>query len=257
MVHPRVTRKWVLAIAAAIVLAASPSSAEPPKGAQPPIEVKAVGPKGRSLAQKNRDFVEHLYRDLLGRQVDPTGLATFTRMLGEGVSRAQVAEAILASDEYRGAVIQDLYTRLLHRQADPNGLQAWRAFLANGGTAEQVTVTITGSQEYAQRAGSTSAAFVDQLYTDLLGRVADPQGRQAFVALLAQGASHATVAQTIVASAEYARVSIESMYRRFLHRATDPGGLAAFTPLVQRGQVRAVIVSILASTEYFERTSAA
>src|SRR5262249_59211293 len=61
----------------------------------------------------NERFVAQLYQDLLGREVEPAGLAGWSSLLDQGAARAQVALAIAHSPAYRAAPVQDLYPPLL------------------------------------------------------------------------------------------------------------------------------------------------
>jgi N-acetylneuraminic acid mutarotase len=96
----------------------------------------------------NEDFLNALYRDLLGRAIDPSGELAFSTFLANGGSRTQVAAAILSSDEYRTDLIQSYYQRFLNRAADPGGLKTFIGALQSGVSDEQVITAIVGSQEY-------------------------------------------------------------------------------------------------------------
>src|SRR5262249_27350045 len=102
----------------------------------------------------NQAFVMQLYQDLLHRPAHAGGLAYWSGLLDQGVSRAQVALDIEQSLEYRQDEVQALYAHYLHRNAGPAGLAVFTNFLAHGGTLEQVAADIVGSREYYRtRAG--------------------------------------------------------------------------------------------------------
>lgn len=64
-----------------------------------PAQRKApVSPEQRA---SNEAYVTALYRDLLGREPDADGLASHLRGLETGMSRAQIRDVFLGSDEYR------------------------------------------------------------------------------------------------------------------------------------------------------------
>src|SRR5262249_25960943 len=74
-------------------------------------------------------WVAQAYRDLLQRQADPSGLATFTNMLDQGTSYYQVALLIQTTCsgtplrcEYWEVAATNLYRTLLRREPDPQGL---------------------------------------------------------------------------------------------------------------------------------------
>ena len=152
--------------------------------AQEIVTIYANGPT------PNQSYVAALYQDLLHRDADAAGLAAWSGLLDQGVSRMQVALDIEQSPEYRQDEIQSLYTHYLLRQADPAGLAAFTNFLAQGGTLEQVAADIVGSPEYYQtRGGGTIQGFLTALYEDVLGRSIDPNGQSVFGQALAAGAT--------------------------------------------------------------------
>jgi len=56
----------------------------------------------------NQTFVAQIYRDLLHREPDPNGWATFRAALDAGVSRAQVVQVIESSTAYRQLQVQQI-----------------------------------------------------------------------------------------------------------------------------------------------------
>src|SRR5262249_662405 len=135
-----------------------------------------------TLTNANQRYVGQLYLNLLGRSADSGGLNTFVGLLDQGqATRAQVAQLITGSDEYRSILVKDAYRALLGREADPGGLNFFVGFLRSGGTVAQIKAVFLGSAEYFQnRAGGTNDGFVTALYRDVLGRAADAGGRQFF-----------------------------------------------------------------------------
>jgi Domain of unknown function (DUF4394)/Calx-beta domain/Domain of unknown function (DUF4214) len=105
----------------------------------------------------NRGWLDAVYADVLGRAIDPTGLAGWTAALNAGASRTDVAQAILASVESNTRELQQLYQALLGRAGDAFGLAAFSAALNSGVSDEIVAAIMVGSQEYFQRACGTTA----------------------------------------------------------------------------------------------------
>src|SRR5262249_54324554 len=96
-----------------------------------------------------------------------------------------------------------------------------------------------------------AAAFVAQLYEDLLHRPVDAAGLAAWTGLLAGGGSRAAVAEGILASLEYRTNQVQEQYQRLLHRPADPFGLNVFTAfLVDGGTAGQVMAQIVGSPEY-------
>ena len=121
--------------------------------------------------------VQKLYRDTLGRDGDPAGVAYWTDQIRSGArSFAQVASNFYGSDEYETGIgggtprswITDLYRKLLHRDPDQPGLDYWTA---------QVTATNRPviALHLFQSSESLRTRITDR-YLALLGRPADADG---------------------------------------------------------------------------------
>jgi hypothetical protein len=206
-----------------------------------------------TIGSQNARFVAALYRDLLGRQPDPGGLAYFTDQLDRGAAtRTQVVRQIENSLEYRIKVVRDLYRTFLGRDADPFGLNIFVGFLASGGSIMQVRAFLIGSPEYYARAGGTIGGFLSAVYRDVLGRNMDPIGAQFFGQLLLAGVSRTDVALLILTSTEGYMRLVSGMYQSYLHRAPDARGLGNFVSRLQRGaREEDIVADIMGSDEYF------
>jgi autotransporter-associated beta strand protein len=205
--------------------------------------------------------ISEFYHDLLGRPVDPSGLATFAGMLDSGTPRQTVFQIIQHSLEYKTKQVRDLYARYLRRAADDSGLTVGLAFLARGGTVEQLAAFITGSQEYFQtRGGGTSQGFLNALYQDALNRAIDGSGQTTYSQALTAGVTREQVAAVLFAGTEYQQNVVQNFYRQFLGRNADPGGLATWTGFFQQQQAtdEQILSNIVGDpgSEYFNQTSA-
>ena len=98
-------------------------------------------------------WLNSVYEHLLGRPVDPGGLAAWTGLLNSlgntPAGRAQVVADIETSPEYLGGVVNYIYEQYLHRSdaGDP-GAQHWINLLEGGATFEQVSAQVAGSPEF-------------------------------------------------------------------------------------------------------------
>ena len=216
-----------------------------------------VGSPGAAAAAASTADIARLYRELLGREVDPTGLA-----VNKGASIDTIRKSILASDEYKkkiagasapvagspgvGAdVITQLYRELLGRAPDPTGLAA-----NQGASAETIRQSILSSPEYQARAGAGApGGGIANIYQEMLGRAPDPTGIAANV-----GQSDEVIRQSIAASPEYQAQNpniggIEALYQELLGRAPDPTGIAAN----RNASEEEIRQSILNSPEYQEQ----
>lgn len=216
-------------------------------------------PGGGGAARATVSDINRLYRELLGRDADPTGLAA-----NKGASLEVIRKSIMDSAEYKaknpgaappgggGANTSDinrLYRELLGRDADPTGLAA-----NTGASAEAIRKSIINSAEYkAKNAGAAapSGGGIANLYQQMLGRAPDPTGIAANA-----GQSDEAIRESIAASPEYQARNpnlggIESLYQELLGRAPDPTGIAANRNASQE-EIRQ---SILNSPEYQQQQS--
>jgi hypothetical protein len=202
----------------------------------------------------NQQWVTQVYLDLLHRHVDAGGLATWTGLLDQGVSRLQVVQAIESSLEYRTDVVTSLYSRILQRAVDPSGLATWTTFLAQGGTAEQLQAELFGSDEYFQKTPNDNINFLSVLYGNQFGRAIDQVGALGWNQLLNSGVSRTAVALAIGRSLEADQDEVLAFYHQYLHRPADPGGLAALTSALGQGATNEQILAlVVASEEYFDQ----
>jgi len=223
------------------------------------------------ISAKAALFVQQVYRDLLNREADPSGLAFFVGVAN--VHFTNVAIGIEQSAEFRVDEVQFLYEKLLRRAADPAGLAGWTGFLNSGGTFRELEAFILGSDEYFARFGtSTNNGFVSQVYLDVLGRTVDQGGltnwSNAITTLSAQNpadydqglpafGARARVAYSVLSSQESLTDEVESYYAEFLGRAADPGGLATYVNDLLAGATEEMVVAVIVSSqEYALRATA-
>src|SRR5258707_12680895 len=118
---------------------------------------------------RSEDFVRALYRDVLERTPDASGLAFWTQRLDAGTTRPQVAESFLESVEDLGVEIDQFYTSFFRRSADAGGRLFWVNRLAAGVSTTDVATAFLTSGEYTS-AHTGAASFVNGLFMDVLGR---------------------------------------------------------------------------------------
>jgi hypothetical protein len=210
----------------------------------------------------NQRWLGEVYRDLLGRAIDPVGLANATNALNMGVSRFQIVSAIESSLEYRMKFINHLYFTLLGRVADPIGMQVsldilgGRSFLGGQPTIEQLKAMIISSDEYFAKHGSTNSNFLEGLFRDVIGRDIDNSALVALTAQLAQGASRDTVALEVLNSAQAAGLLVQRGYLTYLNRNPDAANFGGWVNLLQTGlRDEDLLAFIVASDEFFARTA--
>jgi uncharacterized protein (TIGR03118 family) len=206
-----------------------------------------------STIPSSPSFVNQVYLDLLQRPADPAGLAYFTTLQNNGVSRQEIVSRIESSPEFRTLEINSLFTRLLHRQADTVGLDFWLTQLESGRTLQQIESGIAGSLEYYKtRGGGTVNGYLSALYQDALGRAPDPTGQAGFTAALLNGVTRSQVASVVFGSDEFKSDLVGGFYASILHRPAESGGLAFWVAAMKNGvRDEDVVAGILGSAEFF------
>lgn len=107
-------------------------------------------------------FLSALYRDVLARRIDAAAESLYTQALAGGMTRADVALAVLTSIEARQDLVQALYADLLDRPAGAFEVQGFVDLLANGADDEDVIAALVGSDEYfAHVPASFASATID------------------------------------------------------------------------------------------------
>ncbi|MGN8356622.1 DUF4214 domain-containing protein [Pseudomonas sp. SMN11] len=111
----------------------------------------ATSAEAQNLDASNSEFVSSLYSNVLGREVDAGGLQGWVSALVNGTSRADVAKAIVGSEEAGNKsdsdFIDSLYQSALGRGADDAGKAHWTAQLEAGASHADVALGIVGSSE--------------------------------------------------------------------------------------------------------------
>ncbi len=105
---------------------------------------------------RNRDvgaIIRRAYKETLGREVDPSGLATYTRALQRGMSEGQLRAELAHSREGREFAARQAITRayreILRRDPDPEGLAGHlRNMLDRGWDEDRVRDALRRSDEY-------------------------------------------------------------------------------------------------------------
>jgi hypothetical protein len=206
------------------------------------------------LSTANQNEVSQAYLDLLNRPVDPAGLAYWTNQLDQGADRGNIAQQLTHSSEYfANIIIAPAYQKYLGRSPDAQGSAYWVGQMQNHGlTDERLEAGFIGSNEFYQHAGGTDKLWVDAMYTDLLGRPADPGGETYWTMQLANGAQRSDVAYGFADSLERETQRVDADYTHFLRRAADPGGVSYWVGQFAQGATNEdLIAGFIASDEYY------
>jgi len=196
-------------------------------------------------------YVKRVYRDLFNRAPDSDGLKTWKTALLSGTPRVAVANSITGSDEYRSGLIRGSYRQYLGRSAEAAGLASWLDAMRRGVTISDMESGFIASDEYVRRAGGTDAAWVRQLYRDVLGRSPSSSEVAGWVQT-SRTQGRFSVARGFLMSSEHLATVVDGYYRDILGRRLDSAGRATWVAAIQRGsRLEEIIGSIIASEEYW------
>lgn len=141
-------------------------------------------------------FVMQQYADLFNRSPDAAGLNYWANQLQSGaISQAKLIETFMAQPDFKGRYgpLVRLYTAYFQRTPDYDGLMYWygRMYPSNGSKGLVLSNT---SEAFAQSAEFISTygqlnnlQFVELVYQNVLGRMAEPEGRDYWVGRLNAG----------------------------------------------------------------------
>ena len=224
-------------------------------------EIPSTEPSEEDIAYVN-DFVTDLYNNMLGREPDAAGQENWVGQIADGnMSATEVADGFYYSPEFTAMsaemtteeYVQTLYRAILGREADPNGLADWVNRIDSGAaTREEVYQGFLGSQEFTGIAdqiddiqNTAAHAFVERLYSFVLGREGDPAGVEHWVDQLASGnMSLRDVAYGFIFSPEYVNSNtsngdyVTMLYNTILGRQPDSAGHANWTAQLDNGASR-------------------
>jgi uncharacterized delta-60 repeat protein len=211
----------------------------------------------------NQRYVAQVYRDILGREADTTGLNYFASALDNGtVSRQTLANMLVGSPEYRSIEVQNTYNQILGRTADPGALTFFSNFLASGGTLVQLRGILLSSDEFFQKNQSGpnqgNEGYVNAVFQHALGRPVDLITQAYFVFQLTTGKmSRAQFANIVASSQEAAAFRVQTDFQTYLHRSADSGATGFFGNLLLTGGLseEGLIAFIVGSSEYYADTT--
>ena len=211
----------------------------------------------------NAAFVFQQYIDFFDREPDAGEVSPWVSALDSGLSRADLIEVFMDSEEFRfeGKFITQTYLGILTRDADYTGFRGWLGALLVGLSREQIVQVFLDSGEFQSRFGSnlTNGQFVERMYNNILLRSSDPGGFNAWVGALNNGQlTKAQMALRFLDSGEFQglflsqnRVDISLLYFDMLQRDPDAGGFSYWVGVLNSGVLlTSVIDGFLNSPEY-------
>ena len=229
-----------------------------------------------------------LYKVILNRNPDPSGLKAWTNVLKSGKEQgAKVAQGFVDSDELKNrnlsddAYIRALYKAFFDREADESGLAAWKKVLNSGLSRMHVFRGFAESDEFTkicsrygiirgfadlkapmdQNEGITK--FIYRCYEVFLGRKPDEKGLNEWCECLLSGQINAKdAAYGFVMSAEFQNKGmsdtdyIKTLYRGLFDRTEDSEGLSQWKAILDRGCSRESIFYGFADSDEFRKLAA-
>jgi hypothetical protein len=212
------------------------------------------GAPGTGSLSPNARYVNELYHELLHRDAEPAALSFGAGLLDAGVSREVVARGVYDSAEHRGIQVDEYYQHYLHRAADPQGRAAGLSALLAGVSETALQAGFLASPEYMQQHAGP-AAFVNGVYTDVLGRAADAVGLVHWANVAASPGGPGAVALAILNSTEADVDLIWHDYEESLGRGPDAASANTWLAILARhlASPEQLEVALLTSNEFFAR----
>ncbi|MBK1719781.1 DUF4347 domain-containing protein [Thiocystis violacea] len=219
--------------------------------------------KDNDILGNDELFVRQLYRDLLGREAEESGLAYWGEPLQqETTTPARMVDAFMESPEFQtnSATIARFYEAALGRSPDYCGFNYWMEKAMAGDDRLAIAGGFAASAEFQQTYASLSNdAYVTALYRSTLGRDPTTEEQTEWTDALAGGAARSEPLLAVVESAEYqaastAEVSLDLLYLGLLDRAPDESGYAYWLDrILADGDSVDEIQGIMNSPEYRDR----
>ena len=134
--------------------------------------------EANAVIGKNSAFVFQQYIDFFDREPDAGEVSPWVSALDRGLSKADLIEVFMDSEEFRfeGKFITQTYLGILTRDADYAGFRGWLGALLVGLSREQIVQVFLDSGEFQSSFGSnlTNGQFVERMYNNILLRSSDP-----------------------------------------------------------------------------------
>ena len=204
------------------------------KNGRPAADVASGFVLSEELANQNlsnSEFVDRMYRTLLGREADEAGKAEWVSTLDSGCSYGYILNSFAGSQEFNNlcgsygitagtyesteprdqnsdltAFVSRMYTKALDRAYDVKGLNDWtNDYLTGAATAEKIAYGFIFSPEFVNKE-LPDENYVDVLYRTFFDREADAEGRADWLNEMADGASREDVLNGFLGSQEFANL---------------------------------------------------
>ncbi|MEZ5204296.1 MAG: DUF4214 domain-containing protein [Acidimicrobiales bacterium] len=210
-------------------------------------------------------LVTQQYRDILKREPTTSDLTYWTARVGQTWTPGQFVANLMVSNEADNRVhaVTRLYRAYFLRNPDHNGLTYWLNRRGEGRTITSISNSFAASSEFKNRYGTlSSAAFVDRVYRNVLGRAADAGGLTYWTTRIDGGTSRGQVMANFSQSSEYLRKTNDAIwvigtYEALLQRAPDAAAFDLFVSSLANDQTTLTSIAswVYATDEYRARFS--
>jgi hypothetical protein len=184
--------------------------------ARPPLAFAQTTGLGR--------YVNHVYDDFTGGP-PPAGtiVSGYQRQLDFGgpTGRRMVAAGPVHSGHWLGGIVDDLYQSILGRAPSAAARADRINYLARGGSVDTLAMSFYATDEYVARVGGTPTAFVNSLYTNILGASPNP-ARVPYWAGQVTSRGRAYVIRAFYTSMDGRRLRASTLYTWLLHKTPTP-----------------------------------
>ena len=244
-----------------------------------PGSVEAI--EARDVNYAATAYVYRLYSIVLNREPERQGLNDQCQGLLNGMGAGQIAQGFLCSPEFslreltNEQRINQVYLAMLDRNADDTGLEFWGSYLDMGMSMNSIIAGLCTSQEFNQKCASwgvnpgsvaiTEArdanydvtAFVQRLYSLVLGREAETKGLNDNCAGLLNGLSASDVAWAFFKSEEFANYQFSNeeivtrAYEAMLDRDPDADGFADWLDRMDNGMPLYYLIAGFVNSQEF------
>jgi hypothetical protein len=200
----------------------------------------------------NAGYVQQLYRNVLGREADPAGLADWVGRLAGGATRGAILVGFSESPEFQADMADQveiirLYDLLLQRMPTTAELQNWIGFLKGFDQTETLFAQ-------ANPPISSDADYVQAVFRGFLRRDADAGTLSTFgTAMTAGTVTHGSLVETLLNSTEFNLfvAPVSRLYLAALRRVPDAPGLDNWVNYVRAGNSLQVMAEAFAASQEF------
>jgi hypothetical protein len=208
----------------------------------------------RAGENQNREFVKALYKDLQGREGDPTGVNYWVDNMNKGMSKREVAKKFLSSKEYSRKIVTKYYGWFFDRKPDQGGLKHYAEMVQkNNWTEREILIEFCVSEEFWNKSGKNPKGYITRLYQKLQSRQPDSKGLDYWSNQLKNGKSRRAIVKGITGSGEYRKSFVNFMYDWYLGRKPDAGGMKFFADKMKESSERELVLMIIGSKEYWNK----